>query len=768
MLAAILSGFAVSLAAPWLHRIGREMTGWMIALLPLGLFIYFARFIDRIAAGEVFTSSASWAPSLGVNLSFSVDGLSLLFALLISGIGALVVLYAGAYLAGHPQLGRFYTHILIFMASMLGLVLADNLIVLFVFWELTGISSYLLIGFDHERAAARAAALQALLVTGAGGLALLAGLLLLGQVGGSLELSALLSRGETVRAHPLYLPILLLILAGAFTKSAQMPFHFWLPGAMEAPTPVSAYLHSATMVKAGVYLLARLQPILGGTDAWHYVITVAGAATMLLGAVMALPQTDLKRLLAYSTVSALGTLTLLLGLGTTLAAKAAMVFLLVHSLYKGALFLIAGIIDHETGTRDVERLGGLRHAMPITAVAVGLAALSMAGLPPLFGFISKELLYEAKLQAPRAALLITGAGILANIVLVAVAGIVSLRPFSGPKTIAPKSPHEAPFSLWFGPLLLAGLGLVIGLFPDALATPLIAPAVSAVRAEPTEITLALWHGVNPILALSVLTVACGVGVYVGRNVLRQAVLRFDFVTRWGPLQWYAVTLDGLNALARIQTRLLQNGYLRLYVLISTATIVGLTVVTFVHYGILPGLVAWPHASFAEWTFSGLLLMAALAAIRASSLLVAVVALGVVGYGVALIYILYGAPDLAMTQIAIETLTVVLFVLVLSRRPLQFADLSSSATRIRDGVLALTAGGLMTALVLIVTAEPGRSRLAPYFAENSLLLAKGRNVVNVILVDFRALDTLGEITVLAVAAIGVYTLLKLRLGSDDGQ
>jgi multicomponent Na+:H+ antiporter subunit A len=561
--------------------------------------------------------------------------------------------------------------------------------------------------------------------------------------------------------------MLLLILAGAFTKSAQIPFHFWLPGAMEAPTPVSADLHSATMVKAGVYLLARLQPILGETDVWHYVITTAGAATMLLGAVMALPQTDLKRLLAYSTVSALGTLMLLLGLGTTLAVKAAMVFLLVHSLYKGALFLIAGIIDHETGTRDIDRLGGLRHAMPITAVAVGLAALSMAGLPPLFGFISKELLYEAKLQAPQAAPLITGAGVLANMVLVAVAGIVSLSLFSGPQTITPKNPHEAPFSLWFGPLLLAGLGLVIGLFPDALATPLIAPAVSAVRAEPAEIKLALWHGVNPILALSIITVACGVGVYAGRSALRQAVGRLDFVTEWGPLQWYTVMLDGLNALARIQTRLLQSGYLRLYVLVSTATIVGLTLVTFVTYGILPDLVAWPQASFAEWMFSGIILMGALAAIRAASLLAAVVALGVVGYGVALIYILFSAPDLAMTQVAVETLTVVLFVLVLSRRPLQFADLSSTAIRIRDGVLALAAGGLMTALILTVTAEPMRSRLVPYFAENSLLLAKGRNVVNVILVDFRALDTLGEITVLAVAAIGVYTLLKLRLRSSSG-
>lgn len=764
----VLSGFALSLVAPWLYRLGRGATGWAIALLPAGLALYLLSLLGQIANGEAITTSIPWVPSLGINLSFYVDGLSLIFALLITVIGALVIIYAGAYLAGNRLLGRFYTLVLMFMGSMLGLVLADNLITMFVFWELTGLTSYLLIGLDHERKEARDAALQALLVTGAGGLSLLIGLLLLAYAGGSLELSTLLSQGAAIRGHAFYFPILLLILIGASTKSAQVPFHFWLPNAMEAPTPVSAYLHSATMVKAGVYLLARLSPILGSTDAWNYLVTLIGLATMLLGAILALMQTDLKRILAYSTVSTLGALVLLIGLDTVLSVKAAMVFLLVHALYKGALFLIAGALDHETGTRDVGQLGGLAKAMPITAFAAALAALSMAGLPPMLGFINKELFYEAKLQAPRAAGLITSLGVLANMLLVAVAAIVGIRPFFGRKKTTPKKPHEAPLAMWLGPILLGVAGLINGLLPDLVPNTLISAAVSAVRAESTVVELALWHGLNPVFALSVLTVVVGLGLYAALGTLRSAWhfpsmdLAFRAIARWGPQRWYDLSLKALNALARSQTRFLQSGYLRFYLMVIILTTTTLGVYTLLRNSNLIWPTLWPSDIwFFEWVVGLIILAAALMAVLSRSRLAAVAALGVVGYGVALIYTLFSAPDLAMTQFAIETLTVILFVLVLYRLP-TFSRLASRPARIRDALVALAAGGFMTSLVLLATSLPFQSRLAPYFTEHCQSLAKGRNIVNVILVDFRALDTLGEISVLAVAAIGVYALLKLRL------
>jgi multicomponent Na+:H+ antiporter subunit A len=766
MLGVILSGFSIALLAPAVHRWGRRRTGWIISLLPLAFFVYFASLLPDVSAGEVFSPSYAWVPSIGVDLSFYVDGLSLLFALIVSSIGVLVMIYAGGYLEDDPQLGRFYAYIVLFMTAMLGVVLSGNLITLFVFWELTSISSFLLIGFKHRYEASRAAALQALLVTGAGGLALLAGLLLLGQVGGSLEFAALLDQGGTIRSHDMYLPILILVLVGAFTKSAQFPFHFWLPNAMEAPAPVSAYLHSATMVKAGVYLLARLSPLLGGTIAWQYSVTVIGALTMLLGAALALRQTDLKRILAYSTVSTLGALMLLLGLDTTLSVKAAMVFLIVHALYKGGLFMAAGAVDHETGTRDVEKLSGLARSMPITTVAIGLAAISMAGLPPMLGFISKELLYEAKLQAPRAGLFVTAAGVLSNVLLVAVAALVSIRPLFGRRVATPQTPHKAPLSLWLGSVLLALLGLLIGLLPDVLAKSVISPAVSAARAQPTEVKLALWHGVNPVLLLSIVTVLCGVGVYLARDPLRRFGRSLDVGMRWGPARWYSLGLEGLDTVARAQTRLLQSGYLRYYMLIIIITTFGLASYTLFSRVEVADLFRWPQdVRFYELVLPGIILAATLVAVRSRSRLVAVAALGAVGYAVALLYVLYSAPDLAMTQFSIETLTVILFVLVLYRLP-RFARLTSQRQRSRDALVALAAGGLMALLVLVATAVPLQSLLSPFFAENSVPLAKGRNIVNVILVDFRGIDTLGEITVLAVAAIGVYALLKLRLRTGE--
>jgi multicomponent Na+:H+ antiporter subunit A len=765
LLAAVLSGFGLALAAPLVTRLARGAAGWLLAALPLGLALLFAGFAPRIAAGEPIREAYPWSAELGVTLALRLDGLSLLMALLILGVGALVLVYAGGYMAGKAGLGRFYGALLLFMASMLGLVLADNLLLLFVFWELTSISSYLLIAFDFQKTQARAAALQALLVTGGGGLVLLAGLIMLGLAGGTFEIAELLARSDVVRTSPLYLPVLLLVLVGAFTKSAQVPFHFWLPGAMEAPTPVSAYLHSATMVKAGVYLLARLSPMLAGTETWTATVGTVGALTMLLGGVLALFQTDLKRILAYSTVSALGTLVLLLGVGTPDAVTAAIVFLLAHALYKGALFMVAGALDHAAGTRDVERLGGLRRAMPITAAVAVLAAVSLAGFGPVLSFIGKELLFEALLEVEEIGALLAALAALAGALFVAVAGIVGVRPFFGPLRETPHAPHESPPSMWLGPGLLALAGLAIGIAPGSVGTLLVTPAAGAVMGEARPVELYLWHGLNVALGLSVAALLVGAGLYAAWARLRRFAPVLERVFGWGPSRVYGAVLSAVDRVALLLTRRVQSGFLRRYLLVIFVTALGLGTWALGRDAPAFGPLDWAGVRFYEAALVVLMLLAALWAVSSPSRLSAILGLGVVGYGVALIYILYGAPDLAMTQILVETLTVILFVLVFYHLP-RFTSISPRWIVVRDAVVALAVGGIVTTLMLVANATPPESALAPFFLETARPLAHGRNVVNVILVDFRGIDTLGEITVLAVAAIGVFALLKLRPGAED--
>jgi multicomponent Na+:H+ antiporter subunit A len=762
MLTLLLTSFAVSLAAPWLHRWARGASHWLLALLPAGLFLYFVRFAVTAQFAAV-REAVPWVPGLGVNLSFVLDGLSLLFALLITSLGTLVVLYAGGYLAGHRDLGSFYCYLLLFMSSMLGLVLADNVIALFVFWELTSFTSYLLIGFDHQRVEARRFALQALLVTAGGGLALLAGLLLLSAVaGGSLELSTILAAGQPVREHPLYPAIFLLVALGAFTKSAQVPFHFWLPNAMVAPTPVSAYLHSATMVKAGIYLLARTETLLGGTPLWIWTLSICGSLTMITGAVLALRQVDLKRILAYSTITALGTLTLLLGLSFPESVVAVVVFILVHSLYKGALFLVAGAIDHETGTRDVLRLGGLRRAMPVTAAAAVLGGLSMAGLPPLFGFIGKELAYKAKLGIEEAAWLLPSVAVVTNAMTLVAAGVLVFRPFFGRPRATPRAPHEAPLVMWLGPALLGLAGLLFGLLPQLIAEPIVRGATVAMLGAPVPITLALWYGFNVALLLSVVTVAFGFAGYLLWDTLREGLARLDPLMRRGPERAYELAMEGLVGLAGRQTRVLQNGRLRLYLFFTLAFAVVLVAATGWRYDAFEAIPRLPRGAFYIWVLAALVAAAGVTVVFTRSRLFAVAALGVLGFGVALLYIVFGAPDLAMTQFLVETLTVVIIVLVMQRLPrLPEREPSSLASRARDGALALAAGGLVTALLLAVVARPLDTEVSDYLARESVPSGFGRNVVNVILVDFRALDTLGEILVIAVAALGGLALTRLR-------
>ena len=728
----------------------------VLALVPAILTGYFAWAFWRVSVDGPFGVTAPWAPSLGLSLAFNFDGLGVFFATLIAAVGTLIVLYAVDYLGGHADAWKFQISLFAFMGSMLGLVLADNLIALFVFWELTGFTSFLLIGFEHDRAEARRAALQALLVTGAGGLALLAAGILLWQGGGSTSLSGMLAAGSHLAGHRTYAGLAILILFAAFTKSAQFPFHFWLPNAMQAPTPVSAYLHSATMVKAGVYLIARMTPLVGGTVIWVSVLSIVGGITMLGGACRAVLETDLKRILAYSTISALGFLMLLLGVGTPQAVVAALIYLLAHACYKGTLFLVAGTVEHQTGTRDVTALAGLRRAMPRTALAAMLAAGSMAGIPLFFGFIAKEQVYDSVGGLHVAGLwpvIVVAAAVVASSLQGTAALIAGVSPFIGPEA-RPGDRDEATLWLWLPPLILGGLGLVLGVIPAMVAVPVGLAAAAVVR-DAVPVRLEIWHGLSTTLLLSAVTVAGSISLFIYRERMRRPAWPRALRTE----RLYTRSLAGLDAVSRWAAPALQGGSLRSYVLTVVLTGVALVAAGLATGGVLPTLNRWTPIAPYEAVVAVLIVAAALLAAVARTTMTAALSLGAVGYGVALIYALFGAPDLAMTQFAVETLTVVIFVLVFSQLR-GFGDLSSRAVKIRDAAVAAAAGTVIATLVLFIGASGTTSRLSPFFVDAAPKLGHGRNVVNVILVDFRGFDTLGEITVLVTVAIGVRALLLI--------
>lgn len=762
---AVLSGFLLAALTPFLSRLFPNRLGWLIALLPASLAVWFLSFLPRVMAGDPVVHEMLWIPGLDISLTMMLDGLSLLFALLISLIGSFVFLYASAYLAGHQNLVRFYVVLLSFMASMLGLVLSDNLITLFVFWELTSITSYLLIGFNHQDASARKAALQGLIVTVGGGLALLAGIVMLGTFAGSYSLQEILTQGELLTNHPLYLAMFLCLLGGAFTKSAQFPFHFWLPNAMAAPTPVSSYLHSATMVKAGVYLLARLHPAIGGTEAWHLILPLFGATTMFVGAFLAIRSTGIKKLLAYSTVMALGTLVMLLGIGTQTAMIAFAAFLLGHSLYKGALFMVAGALDHSTGTKEVPEMGGLAKLMPITAVAALVAGLSLAGLPPLFGFVAKELMFEAVLTSTALLNYVVVLALVSAALGIAVAAIIAFKPFYGALKATPKSPHEAAWPMLAGPVVLATLSLLFGILPGLAGVYLVEAAATAVAGEAFTVNLYLWHGINAPLLMSIASLIVGALVFWRWEGLRKLLSGLDPLIARGPEAGYFKMMDFLVWSAEGQTRILQNGSMRNYIsmiLMTLVVLVGYTL--FFRYQL-----HWNwDLSFQihELIVVGLLVGATLVVCTTRSRLGAVASMGVFGFSVALIFILFSAPDLGITQILVETLTVILLVLVLFRLP-SFVSLSTPAQRARDVLVAGLTGGLITLLMMVSIDVQIFPSISSYMIEQSQPLAYGRNIVNVILVDFRSLDTLAEIFVLALAAIGVYAMLKLHPETDPG-
>ncbi|MGO2240871.1 MAG: putative monovalent cation/H+ antiporter subunit A [Halomonas sp.] len=761
---AVLMGFLLAASSPLLHRWFGQRASLVLAVFPAGLAAWLALQAPYVIDNGSLLLEWQWVPSLDISLTFLLDGLSLLFGLLITVIGAFVLIYAGGYLKDHPDLARFHIALIAFMVSMLGLVLADGLLTLFIFWELTSITSYLLIGFNHADIEARKSARQGLFVTVAGGLALMAGLILLGIASDSWSLSEILGGDTDLREHALYAPMLICLLLGAFTKSAQFPFHFWLPNAMAAPTPVSAYLHSATMVKAGIYLLARLYPELGGTALWVGILSVVGATTMLTGSFLAIQHTNIKKLLAYSTIMALGTLTMLLGIGGDYAMTAFVTFLLAHSLYKGALFMVAGILDHETGTKDVTHMGGLRSVMPVTATIALIAALSLAGVPPLIGFIGKELKFESVLGADSFNMLLVIFAFIAAILTIAVAFIIALRPFYGKRHQTPLDPHEAPLSMLAGPTLLAAGSLLLGLWPAALgADALLSAAASSISGQTSEVSLSLWYGVNVALIMSIISVGLGFLLFKRWDSVRARLSILAPVMRHGPEAGYESAMNGIVHFSEWQTRMLQNGYMRNYILIMLITLIAL-----ISNSILlrhsPELAFDLDVRFHEAVVAGCMVMGALFATISRSRLGAVVSVGVMGFSIALIFILFSAPDLAITQLLVETLTVILLVLVLFRLP-RFSSLSTSLERIRDGAVAAMMGILICLLIMTSWSIQQFEPISTYMIENSAPLAFGRNIVNVILVDYRALDTLGEMFVLALAAVGVIAMLKLR--HDEG-
>ncbi len=777
LLWSILLILAGSVFAGPIFRSAGSRTGWLLAAVPAALFLLFLLETGSVMVGDYPVVGIDWIRSLNVGLDMRLDGLSLLFALMITGVGAFILVYAEGYMGKHPMKGRFFSFLMLFMASMLGLTLSDNIILLFVFWELTSISSYLLIGFNHEDKSARWKALQALLVTGAGGMALLAGLLLLGAAGGTYSLSGLVSQGTALAETELGRIALPLILLGAFTKSAQFPFHFWLPNAMAGPTPVSAYLHSATMVKAGVYLLFRLHPVYGASDLWIQALVLCGSITLLYGAVLGLFQRDIKRILAFTTMAVLGLLVMLIGLGGELALKSAILFMLGHALYKSTLFMTAGNVDHETGTRDARLLGGLRRAMPLTALAAGLAAFSKAGFPPLLGFISKEYVYKASSALEASAPLLTVVALCGNAMLLALALKVGLHPYWSRvperaegrpwSRFLPRSPHEAPVSMILGPLFLATLGLVLGLFPGFWSAAIVEPSLAAAYGAPVEVKVALWHGFNLPLLLSILTVALGLGIYMVRQRTWRKQSISEKIARRDPERLYDFSFAQFVDKSKFVTRLLQNGSLRFYLWVILAA-AGLLIGYKLLY--LGGVEAsWDPANvgFFEVVLCLSMLAAAAFTAFAPSLLHALAGLGWIGFSIALIFAYHGAPDLAITQIIVETLTVALLLFAARSLP-KFRNYTPRGKRTADIVLSGIAGVLIAALALKANALQLFPTISSQLADWSYVAAKGKNVVNVILVDFRALDTFGEIIVLGIAAIGASLCLSSGMGKSGRQ
>jgi len=761
--------FLGAILVAWLGTRGRMLSAYATTIMSFSALMLLLPQVQTVMQGEVVLWRYDWLISAGLTLSFRLDGLGLLFALMILAIGLLVILYARYYLSEKDPMGRFYAYLLFFQGSMLGIVLSEHIIQLLIFWELTSISSFLLISYWRHREDARKGARMALAITGGGGLAMLAGFLLLGEIVGSYELTAILASAEQIREHPWYLPTLVLILLGVFTKSAQFPFHFWLPHAMAAPTPVSAYLHSATMVKAGVFLLARFFPALSYTPEWSWLVGGAGLLTLLIGAYTALFKHDLKGLLAYSTISHLGLITLLFGIGTPLAAVAGVFHIMNHATFKASLFMAAGIIDHEAGSRDMRKLNGLWKYMPYTAVLAMVASAAMAGVPLLNGFLSKEMFFAKTVHltdagtVPWLPILATLAG--------AFAVAYSLRFihdvfFNGEPLDLPKTPHEPPRWMKLPVEILVVLCLAVGIFPAWTFGPLLASAASStLQADLPAYSLSIWHGFNMALAMSLVALIGGVIIYMVRKPLfrwhENSIAHIDARSMF---LWLEQKLFGF---AEALNPILHRTSLQRMVAVTMLAAITVAFAGFWGFGSITGSKPLSPVDPVSLVAALTLIGAAIGTvILHRQRFLALLMLSVVGLIVALTFVKFSAPDLALTQLSVEVVTIVLLLLALYFLPSITPRESGAGRHTRDLVLAGLAGVGAGGLAWAVLTRPYES-IAGYFLENSVPGGGGTNVVNVILVDFRGFDTLGEITVLAIAAIGIYALLEgLRLTAPE--
>ncbi|MCE5733968.1 Na+/H+ antiporter subunit A [Staphylococcus pseudintermedius] len=787
---AVLLPLIFAILIPILYRYYKHIhLGWFVLPIPVVLFAYFLSYIKPTMSGQFTEQSAAWMPQIGMNFDVYVDGLGLLFSLLITGIGSLVVLYSISYLSQSEQLGHFYCYLLMFMSAMLGVVLSDNLLVLYFFWELTSFSSFLLISFWRHKDKSLYGAMKSMMITVFGGLSLLGGFILLYLASGTWRIRDIIDNVDQIQTSPIFLLAMIFVIIGAMTKSAQFPFYIWLPDAMEAPTPVSAYLHSATMVKAGIYLIARLTPIFAVSQGWIWAVTAFGLVTLFWGSLNATKQQDLKGILAFSTVSQLGMIMSMLGIGAVsyhfqgdesqlyLAAYSAAIFHLInHATFKGALFMITGAVDHATGTRDTRKLGGLMTIMPISFTLSIITSLSMAGVPPFNGFLSKEAFIESMIEVTHASVFsLNTVGLL--IPIVAIVGsiftfvysfkfIVEIFLGDHKPDVLPNKAHEASILMNISPAILAGLVILIGLFPSIVSAPLVEPAVKSI-ANTNEVSASfhLWHGFTPALIATLV-------IYVVGAVLILTAKRWVPILRGIPNaltlnHWYNQTGRYTPYYATQITRTYMTGFNRNNLVIIFFMMIVLTFVTLIFVPFTVDFMKVSPIRLYEFVSVITITIAAIMIIFARSRLFSIIMLSAVGYSMAIFFIFFNAPDLALTQFVVETISTALFLLCFYHLPNMSRYNESVRYRVVNMIISIGVGAVVIVLGLIAYGNRHFESISKFYKAHVYDLAEGKNMVNVILVDFRGTDTLFESSVLGIAGMGIYTLIKLRAKHKNG-